>query len=49
MDVELLGKAAFIIAGAFPIWQALAPSSKSLAEHCAKAAFELGSQAADQR
>jgi hypothetical protein len=45
MDVEWLGKAKFIIAGAFPIRQALAPSSKSLAERCAKPAFELGGQA----
>ena len=45
MDVEWLGKAKFIIAGAFPIRQALAPSSKSLAERCAKPAFELNGQA----
>jgi len=35
----------FIIAGAFPIRQALAPSSKSSAERCAKPAFELNGQA----
>ena len=35
----------FIIAGAFPIRQALAPSLKSLAERCAKPAFELNGQA----
>jgi hypothetical protein len=35
MDVELLGKATSIIAGAFPIRRALAASSKSLAERCA--------------
>ena len=49
MDVELLGKAKSIIAGAFPIWRPLAPLSNSLAERCAKLAFELGRQAAHAR
>jgi hypothetical protein len=45
MDVELLGKATSIIAGAFPIRRALAASSKSLAERCAKPSFQLGGRA----
>jgi hypothetical protein len=49
MDVELLGKAKSIIAGASPIWRPLVPSSNSLAERCAKLAFELGGQVARTR
>ena len=46
---RIVGKAKSISAGAFPIWRPLAPSSNSLAERCAKLAFELGGQAAHAR